>query len=134
MSNLDNIINEILQDAEKESKQIKENANQESKALVEKSKQEANKVSEKIIEKAKSEAEQIKDKVISNAKLNSRDKVLVAKQKMIDKVFDMANEKLENLEHDRYLLFIEESIKKFDINESSEILLTNKEKNLTNGT
>ena len=86
MSNLDNIIDEILQDAENESKKVVEDAKSEVAVLVGKTESEAQKKADKIIEKAKVEATQSKDRIISNSSLTARDMVLVAKQEMINKV------------------------------------------------
>lgn len=130
MSNLDNIINEILQDAENEAKKIVEDAKSEVTVLVGKRESEAQKQADKIIEKARIEATQVKDRIISNSSLTARDKVLVAKQEMIDKVFDMAKAKLKDLDHDRYLKFVENTLKTLAVSEESELILTAKEKEL----
>lgn len=130
MSNLDNIIDEILQDAENESKKVVEDAKSEVAVLVGKTESEAQKKADKIIEKAKVEATQSKDRIISNSSLTARDMVLVAKQEMINKVFELTKEKLKTLNHDDYLKFIENSLKTLEVREDSEIILTENEKKL----
>ena len=130
MSNLDNIIDEILQDAENESKKIVEDAKSEVADLVGKTESEAQKKAEKIVEKAKVEGAQSKDRIISNSSLTARDMVLVAKQEMINKVFELTKEKLKTLNHEDYLNFVEKSLKTLDIKEDSEIILTESEKKL----
>lgn len=130
MSNLDNIINEILQDAENESRKIVEDAKSEVAVLVGRTESEAQKKADKIIEKAKIEAMQYKDRIISNSSLTARDMVLVAKQEMINKVFELTKEKLKTLNHDYYLKFIENSLKTLEVKEDSEIMLTENEKKL----
>ena len=130
MSNLDNIIDEILQDAENESKKVVEDAKSEVAVLVGKTESEAQKKADKIIEKAKVEATQSKERIISNSSLTARDMVLVAKQEMINKVFELTKEKLKTLNHDDYLKFIENSLKTLEVREDSEIILTENEKKL----
>lgn len=130
MSNLDNIIDEILQDAENESKKVVEDAKSEVAVLVGKTESEAQKKADKIIEKAKVEATQSKERIISNSSLTARDMVLVAKQEMINKVFELTKEKLKTLNHDDYLKFIENSLKALEVREDSEIILTENEKKL----
>lgn len=130
MSNLDNIIDEILQDAENESKKVVEDAKSEVAVLVGKTESEAQKKADKIIEKAKVEATQSKDRIISNSSLTARDMVLVAKQEMINKVFELTKEKLKTLNHDDYLKFVENSLKTLEVREDSEIILTENEKKL----
>ena len=130
MSNLDNIIDEILQDAENESKKIVEDAKSEVADLVGKTESEAQKNADKIVEKAKVEGAQSKDRIISNLSLTARDMVLVAKQEMINKVFELTKEKLKTLNHEDYLSFVENSLKKLEVKEDSEIILTESEKKL----
>lgn len=130
MSNLDNIIDEILQDAENESKKVVEDAKSEVAVLVGKTESEAQKKADKIIEKAKVEATQSKERIISNSSLTARDMVLVAKQEMINKVFELTKEKLKTLNHDDYLKFVENSLKALEVREDSEIILTENEKKL----
>ena len=77
MSNLDNIIDEILQDAENESKKVVEDAKSEVAVLVGKTESEAQKKADKIIEKAKVEATQSKERIISNSSLTARDMVVL---------------------------------------------------------
>lgn len=130
MSNLDNIIDEILQDAKNESEKIVEDAKSEVANLVGKTESEAQKNADKIIEKARVEGAQSKDRIISNSSLTARDMILVAKQEMINKVFELTKEKLKTLNHEDYLKFVENSLKTLDVKEDSEIILTESEKNL----
>ena len=115
MSNLDNIIDEILQDAKNESEKIVEDAKSEVANLVGKTESEAQKNADKIIEKARVEGAQSKDRIISNSSLTARDMILVAKQEMINKVFELTKEKLKTLNHEDYLKFVENSLKTLDV-------------------
>ena len=99
MSNLDNIINKILQDAQDEAKKIIEEVESEIAVLVGDSENKAQLEADKIVEKSRLESMQLKDRIISNSNLIARDMVLVAKQEVISMVFDRAKEKLKNLEH-----------------------------------
>ena len=72
MSNLDNIIDEILQDAKNESEKIVEDAKSEVANLVGKTESEAQKNADKIIEKARVEGAQSKDRIISLSSLTSK--------------------------------------------------------------
>ena len=56
MSNLDNIINEILEDAKKESEEILKNANQEKEKIIETKIDQANQEKDTILIIAESEA------------------------------------------------------------------------------
>lgn len=133
MSSLDNIIEEILNDAKAQAKEIIDKANIEAKEVLEKAKKESEKESQKIMDKALAEGTQLKERIISNSNLVARDKLLVAKQGVIDKIFEDAKEKLKNIDHEIYLKYVENKLKSLEIKENSEILLTEKEKNIANG-
>lgn len=130
MSSLDNIIEEILNDAKEQAKEIIDKANIEANEVLEKAKKDSEKESQKILDKALVDATQSKERIISNSNLVARDKLLVAKQVVIDKVFEDAKEKLKDINHDIYLKYVENKLKSLEIKEDSEILLTSKEKNL----
>lgn len=134
LSNLDNIIEEILKDAESEAEKIIEKAKKDSENLKEKTENDVARQVEKIMEKAKVDGEQAKERIISNSKLVARDKLLVAKQDVIDKVLENAKEKLKDIDHDLYLKYVENALKSLDVKEDSEILLTEKEKSLAKET
>jgi len=127
LSNLDNIIEEILKDAESEAEKIIEKAKKDSENLKEKTENDVARQVEKIMEKAKVDGEQAKERMISNSKL-------VAKQDIIDKVLENAKEKLKDIDHDLYLKYVENALKSLDVKEDSEILLTEKEKSLAKET
>ena len=95
MSNLDNIINEILEDAKKESEHILNDANQEKEKIIETKIDQANQEKDTILKKAESEAKGVYDRHLSQVVLKSRDNALFAKQEVIDSVLQKIKDKLK---------------------------------------
>ena len=108
MSNLDNIINEILEDAKKESEQILNNANQEK---------------DTILKKAESEAKGVYDRHLSQVVLKSRDNALFAKQEVIDSVLQKIKDKLKNMSLEDYKKYLTNSLSKMDLNSDDLLVL-----------
>jgi len=90
MSNLDNLVQKILDDAKERANAIIEDANKVKEEVIDAKVREANEKKEKIIERATAEAELLKERVISSAELKVRNEKLKAKQTVIDRVFNLA--------------------------------------------
>ena len=110
MSNLDNLTQKILEDAKNKASEIVDEAEKKNRSLVSHRVKEANERRDKIVEKAAAEAQMLKSRVISSAELKVRDEKLTAKQEVMDKVFQMAKDKLSNLDNDDYLEFVKASL------------------------
>lgn len=123
MSNLNNLVTKIVEDAKKEAASIIEKAEQEQNKIVNDSKSEAKSKKAEILAKADREAKTRKDRVISNAELQVRNNKLEAKQKVIDNVFDLAVNKLKEIPQDKYLQFIKHTIMSLDIIGDEEIIV-----------
>ena len=117
MSNLDNIINEILEDAKKESEQILNNANQEKEKIIETKIDQANQEKDTILNKAESEAKGVYDRHLSQVVLKSRDNALFAKQEVIDSVLQKIKDKLKNMSLEDYKKYLTNSLSKMDLND-----------------
>ncbi|MDO5688943.1 MAG: V-type ATP synthase subunit E [Tissierellia bacterium] len=110
MSNLENITQKILEDAKNKVKEIELNAKTEAENLIQSREEEANRVKETILKRAEAEAAQAKEKIISGATLKARDLQLMAKQTVMDRVFDLAKEALKSLGEGEYAGFAEKVI------------------------
>ena len=122
MSNLENLVQKILDDAKKEADLITEEANKKKEEIVNLKVKEANEAKTRILEKASREAEMIKDRIISNAELSARDEKLNAKQVIIEKVFSLAKENLKSLNEDDFIKFLKGNIETMTLN-GSEVLI-----------
>jgi len=112
MSNLDNLTQKILEDAKNKASEIVDEAEKKNRSLINHRVKEANEKKEKVIEKAAAEAQMLKSRVISSAELKVRDEKLSAKQEVMDKVFQMAKDKLSNLDKKDYLDYVKASLEK----------------------
>ena len=130
MSNLDNLVAEILQQAKKEANRILTKAKAENLEFTEKENKKIQREVDAIEQKSKEEAISLKERVISNANLKSRDILLQAKEELVDMVLEKALERLKNIDKDSYLDFIENTLKNLNVSKNTEIILTKKMKEI----
>lgn len=125
MSNLNNLIEEIVQEAKKEANQIIEKIKIENLNFSENENKKIEKTCKEIQQKAEIEAIAEKERIISNANLKARDMVLLAKQEIVSEILNRVLEKLKNLEESEYLNFVESVLGKINKTEKTEIILSN---------
>jgi len=128
LSNLENLTSKIIEDANKEAEELLSEAKKEENKIVDEKVKKGNKAKEQIIEKSKREAKTKAERIISNTHLKIRNNKLEAKQEMINKVFDEAVIKLQNLSKDEYLDFVKSSILSLDIEGDEEIIISPNDK------
>ena len=110
MSNVSNLTSKILKDAEERKESILAAAENEKAKILDKKNNEAKALEATMLEKAESEAKTSKERVISGAELKARNEKLKAKQAVIKEVFEKSIEELCNLDDDKYVAFIKDSI------------------------
>ena len=130
MSSLDNLVAEILEQAKKEASRMLTKAKAENLEFFEKENKKIQREIDIIEQKSKEEAISLKERILSNANLKSRDMILQAKEELVDRILEKALERLQNLDEDRYLEFVENTLKKLNISENAEIILSRKMKNI----
>ena len=130
MSNLDNLVAEILQQAQKEANRILAKAKAENLEFTEKENKKIQREVDILEQKSEEEAISLKERILSNANLKSRDMILQAKEELVDRVLEKALERLKNIDKDSYLDFIENTLKNLNISENAEIILSRKMKNM----
>ncbi|HEY8362916.1 MAG TPA: V-type ATP synthase subunit E [Tissierellaceae bacterium] len=122
MSNLENIVQRIIDDAKVKADNMIKEANEAKEQMVASKEQEAMEYKKKIVERAKREADLTKERIISSAELKVRNEKLFAKQKVLDKVFNLAKERLKSLDDERYMSFLKSVIKGLNLT-GTEILV-----------
>ena len=122
MSNLENLTQKILDDANNRASIIKEDSEKDNKKIIDSKINEANDKKSKLIEKAASEAGLLKERVVSNAELKIRNEKLKAKQQVIERVFNLAKTKLENLSEDDFVNYLSKTLKNINL-QGNEILV-----------
>ncbi|WP_300409597.1 V-type ATP synthase subunit E [Lagierella sp.] len=123
MSNLDNIINQILKDAKSESDQIIKEAEEKRDEELAKIESKAKDEKLAIISKAELESQNLLEKILNSATLKARDEQLEAKQGVIEKIIKMAKEKLKNLDEQTYLSIVQAALKKSNLSNEATISL-----------
>jgi V/A-type H+-transporting ATPase subunit E len=128
MSNLDNLTSRIIKDAEVKNIEILNEATIKADEIIKKKIEEANKKASSILEKAEIESINIKERIISKTDLEIRNKKLLAKQKIIEKVFEMAKEKLRSMSPEEFNEFVKSSIMSLSIDGDEEIIINVKDR------
>jgi V/A-type H+-transporting ATPase subunit E len=123
MSKIEHLVNKILEDAEGESKRILEEAEKEKELVVRKKLEEAKKVEKTMIAKAYEEAELKRERMLSTASLKLRNEKLELKQKIMDEVFEQALNDLCSMSKDAFLRYLKSVILKADIKGDEKLIL-----------
>ena len=128
MSNLDNLVAEILQQAKKEANRILTKVKAENLEFTEKENKKIQREVDILEQKSKEEAISLKERIVSNANLKSRDMILQAKEELVGRVLEKALERLKNIDKNSYSEFVENILKSLKISKNAEIILTRKMK------
>lgn len=128
MSNLENLISKIITDANEKSTGIVNDAKVKEAELIAKKKDEAEKLAKSVIEKAALEGKNLFDRAISKSELKVRNEKLIAKQQVIDKVFNEAIKELNNMSSEDYLNYIKNSLKSIKLQGHEEIIVSENDK------
>lgn len=123
MSNLDNLTSKIIKDAEVKKIEILNEASIKADEIVKKKIEEANKKASSILEKAEIESKTIKERIISKTDLEVRNKKLLAKQQVIEKVFEEAKKRLKSMNSNEFDKFVKNSIMSLNIDGDEEIII-----------
>ena len=124
MSNLDKLVAEILQQAQKEANRMLTKAKTENSEFSEKEYKKVQKEVEAINDKAQEEAQALKERMISNANLKSRDMILQAKEELVDDILERVLERLKNIDTKKYLKFVENILKNLNLSKNAEVMVS----------
>ena len=124
MSNLDKLVAEILQQAQKEANRMLTKAKTENAEFSEKENKKIQKEVDAINDKAQEEAQALKERVISNANLKSRDMILQAKEELADDILEKVLERLKNIDTKKYLKFVENILKNLNLSKNAEVMVS----------
>ena len=124
MSNLDKLVAEILQQAQKEANRMLTKAKTENSEFSEKETKKIQKEVDVINDKAQEEAQALKERVISNANLKSRDMILQAKEELADDILERVLERLKNVDAKKYLKFVENILKNLNLSKNAEVMVS----------
>ncbi len=112
MNGIEKITSQIIADAEKYEKKVRENCLEQCDIARNTEKERADAVCEEERKKCDIECAGVAERAISSAKVIERNILLDAKNARIDGIFKLARERLEDLDEEVYLSFLEKNLKK----------------------
>lgn len=96
--NMEPLSRAILKEAEVDAQQMREEAKAKADEIRKRAQEEAQKARDEILDKARQEAERVRSQSISSAQLKSRTLQLEQREKLLDRVFQAAKEKLADVQ------------------------------------
>ncbi|MDO8753036.1 MAG: V-type ATP synthase subunit E family protein [Anaerolineales bacterium] len=96
--NIENLSRAILLEAQADAEQIQADAKEKADAVRQQAQLRAESERKEILERAKQDAERIRSQVIATAQMKARTLQLEHREKLLDKVFNAAKEKLSGLQ------------------------------------
>ncbi|MCX6059146.1 MAG: V-type ATP synthase subunit E family protein [Chloroflexi bacterium] len=96
--NIENLSRAILFEAKSDAEQIQTDAKEKADAIRQQAQQRAESERKEIMERAKQDAERIRSQVVATAQMKARTLQLEHREKLLDKVFNAAKEKLASLQ------------------------------------
>jgi len=123
MSNLNNLIDKIISDNREKAASIEDEAALQAKKIVTDLVDAANKEREAIVNSGAAEAEKEKELIITKNNIDLRDKKLAAKQAIIENVFSMAVDRLNNMDQGSYEAFLTAYLKQIPLNGDETLIV-----------
>ncbi len=125
---IEDLIQEIKNDAEAEVEDIIKRANKEAEEIIKNAREKAEEKAEEIIKNADKEAETAKARILAIARRNANKYIIEAKEKLINECIEEIRKELKKLPSRQYKKFVEKSMKEA-INEIKDgyILVSRKE-------
>ena len=96
--NIEALSRAILRDAREEAEQIQTDAKAKADLIRQRAKGQAESESRVILEKARVEAERLRGQVVASAQLKARTMQLESREKLLDKVFEAARQRLASIQ------------------------------------
>lgn len=96
--NIEPLSRAILKEAEVDAQQMREEAKSKADAIRQRAQEEAENVRREILDRAQQEAERLRSQSLSSAQLKARTMQLESREKLLDRVFEAAREKLADVQ------------------------------------
>lgn len=97
--NIEPLSRAILKEAEVDAQQMREEAKTKADAIRQRAQEEAEKVRREILDRAQQEADRLRSQTVASAQLKARTLQLENREKMLDRVFQAAREKLAEVQN-----------------------------------
>lgn len=128
MGEIDNLKSKLLGDYEKEALEIKNQAKVKADEIILAANEKASYIDKEAKAKAERDGKDLKDRIISRAQLNARNDVLQLKQDIIQRILNIASEKVNNMDKVQYENFVENILLNSELTGDEEVILSNKDK------
>lgn len=122
MSGLENLTSKILEDAQSQAQDIAKAAEVQAREIMDKAAAEAKAEVQHILAEGEAEAKHRAEQLVLGKTLEIRDRNLEARQQMLERVFDEALYRLDNLPKEQFLKFLTDYLKQIDITDEEIIL------------
>jgi V/A-type H+-transporting ATPase subunit E len=96
--NMEPLSRAILKEAEVDAQQMRDEAKTKADAIRQRAQEEAEKVRREILDRAQQEAERVRSQTMASAQLKARTMQLEQREKLLDRVFNAAQEKLADVQ------------------------------------
>lgn len=123
MSSIDNILEKILSEARLEAEQITQDAALQAEAIIADASQEGENEARQIHQQAEIKASATREHVHASVNRQARDTILTARQAVIERVFELAEERLIHLPDEDYIASIQTILDQITLPEGSKILV-----------
>jgi V/A-type H+-transporting ATPase subunit E len=97
--NIEPLSRAILKEADVEAQQMREEAKVKADAIRQRAQEEAEKVRREILDRARAEADRLRSQTVAGAQLKARTMQLESREKILDRVFQAAKEKLADVQN-----------------------------------
>lgn len=111
MSNLDNLINSIMNDYEEKARAIRDAAQAEADGVIRKKTEEGQAEAARIVKDGEAETGRAAERILVGGRLGQRDALLAAKRSVMDQVFHKALETLNAMELDAFLSYLRDGLR-----------------------
>lgn len=123
MTNLQHIIDRIIQDGENEAQSIINSADKEGKQFRDEKIRLAEEEVSSILARAEREAKDVENQAASTANIRARDAVLAAKGELINEVLERILQSLIEMDDETYLQFLQNRLNDWDLTGKEQLVV-----------
>ena len=130
MSNFNNLVEKILNEAKNKKQDVLNKANEENARIVDDKVKQAEKQKDRLIENAHIQGKENKERMISKCELKIRNEKLKAKQRVLNEIFNESLEILSNIDKKSLIEYIKNSLETVNLNGTYELIVQPKNEDI----
>lgn len=124
MAGIETITRRIAESAHSEAQELLEQARVDAAAQLQQAEQQAALLCDQVLARAQEQAQQIKRAAESDVERDEKQQLLQAKNRVIDRVFDLSVQRLRQLDDDRYFTVLKDLILQYARPAAGELVLS----------